>query len=166
MALLAVPGDTDFLCFSSFASSSMAFSPKGVAAQPSPRKLAIIFAEINSMARCSPGTSGNKNPRRGLIFLVRRSTSPELFCDFHNPHPHSHDSSHGNTKRYCLFRRRKGSICHFIHAACGRAIYNSNQKHSSPEKIQHIFTHIYYFALIYAGYLLFMLFRLKILNPE
>ena len=42
MALLAVPGETDFLCFSNSASSSMAFRPKGVAAHPSPRKFDCV----------------------------------------------------------------------------------------------------------------------------
>src|SRR5699024_2124565 len=46
------------LSSSSFPSSSIAFSPAGVAAHPSPRKFAIKFVEICSFALCPSGISG------------------------------------------------------------------------------------------------------------
>ena len=53
---LAFPSAFPSLLSSSrFPSSSMAFSPKGVAAQPRPRKLAIILADMYSRDRCSFG---------------------------------------------------------------------------------------------------------------
>lgn len=61
ISLLAVTGGFPVLLHSSsfsFCSSSMAFSPAGVQAQPSPRILAIILVEIYSLAAWFPGIRG------------------------------------------------------------------------------------------------------------
>ena len=53
---------------SSLESSSIAFSPAGVAAHPSPRTLAIMFAVIGSTAGCPAGREGKRKRMRGFIF--------------------------------------------------------------------------------------------------
>ena len=55
----------------------MAFSPNGVAPQPSPRKFAIILAEIYSIAGWSFGRFGDKKRSSGCIFSVIFSIMPE-----------------------------------------------------------------------------------------
>lgn len=63
ISLLAVTGGFPVLLHSSsfsFCSSSMAFSPAGVQAQPSPRILAIILVEIYSLAAWFPGIRGKR----------------------------------------------------------------------------------------------------------
>lgn len=57
-------------------SSSMAFSPAGVAAQPRPSILAIILVEIWAAAGWSSGISGNKSRITGLTFSVSATMSP------------------------------------------------------------------------------------------
>ena len=56
------------LSSSSLPSSSMALSPAGVAAHPSPRKLAMKLVVICSSALCPSGIPGKRNRTSGLIF--------------------------------------------------------------------------------------------------
>ena len=70
---------------SSFASSSMAFKPAGVQAQPSPNTLAITFVAMYPSAGCPLGIRGNRKRRRGAIPLVSFSTSPALCAISINP---------------------------------------------------------------------------------
>ena len=65
---------------SSFASSSIAFSPAGVQAQPSPSTFAITLAAMYSSAGCPWGILGNRRRRKGEIPLVSFSMSPALWA--------------------------------------------------------------------------------------
>ena len=68
ISLLAVCGDFPVFLHSSsfsFCSSSMAYSPAGVQAQPSPRILAIMLVEIYSLAAWFLGSLGNKKLTNG-----------------------------------------------------------------------------------------------------
>ena len=82
ISLLAVPlpKAPGFFCLlrssSKASSSSMAFSPAGVAAQPRPSILAIILVEI----------CGNKSRITGLIFFVSASMSPASSPTLRIPH--------------------------------------------------------------------------------
>ena len=78
--MLADLGFFPFRSSSSFASSSIAFNPRGVAPQPSPKKFAMTLAEIYSIAGCSFGILGNKKCKSGCIFSVILSINPELLA--------------------------------------------------------------------------------------
>ena len=80
ISLLADLGFFPFRSSSSFASSSIAFNPRGVAPQPSPKKFAMTLAEIYSIAGCSFGILGNKKCKSGCIFSVILSINPELLA--------------------------------------------------------------------------------------
>ena len=71
IALEAVPL-TGFSLFS----SSMALMPKGVAALPSPSRLADMFMIIAPIAGCSAGTSGNRRVIMGFISRAIIRNSP------------------------------------------------------------------------------------------
>ena len=92
ISLLAVPlpKAPGFFCLlrssSKASSSSMAFSPAGVAAQPRPSILAIILVEIWAAAGWSSGISGNKSLITGLIFFVSASMSPASSPTLRIPH--------------------------------------------------------------------------------
>ena len=70
---------TLFPAFSSshFASSRIADKPNGVAAQPSPKMLAIILEIMYSVAGCSLGKSGNSTFITGRIPLLIPAIRPE-----------------------------------------------------------------------------------------
>ena len=74
--LLAYIGSALRRSSSSSFKSSMAFNPAGVAAQPSPRTLAMRLAEMEPTAGWPHGSSGNKKWINGVIFLVNASITP------------------------------------------------------------------------------------------
>ena len=57
---------------------SIAFSPAGVAAQPSPKIFAIILAAICSFATCPGGICGKRNLKTGFNFLDNPAITPPL----------------------------------------------------------------------------------------
>ena len=74
------------LSSSSFPSSSIAFNPAGVAAQPSPSIFAIIFVAIYCPAGCPSGRFGKRNLITGRIFFVSASMRPARSPIFKIPH--------------------------------------------------------------------------------
>lgn len=60
-----------------FCSSSKAFKPRGVAAAPRPKRLAIRFEQINSNAKESLGNSGNRNFKGLDNTLVKFLINPD-----------------------------------------------------------------------------------------
>ena len=61
-------------------SSFIAFSPTGVAAQPSPKTFAITFDAMYSFAICPLGMLGNNNLIIGLKSLVKDVISPDVLA--------------------------------------------------------------------------------------
>ena len=61
----------------SFCSSSMALMPKGVAALPSPKTVAVRLSAIIPSAGWSGGTSGKSGRRMGRTSFTRAKTIPE-----------------------------------------------------------------------------------------
>ena len=80
MASVAVP----FFSLRRF-SSSMAFSPRGVAALPSPSILAEMFMIMAPMAGCSGGTSGKSRIITGFRERASVETSPDCSAIFIRP---------------------------------------------------------------------------------
>ena len=82
----AVPSGTaaGFFVFrrssSSSSNRSIAASPGGVAAAPSPNTLQIIFIPAARIAGCSSGTLGNKNRSTGPILFTSPSITPAFFA--------------------------------------------------------------------------------------
>ncbi len=70
---------------SKFASSSMALRPAGVAPQLSPRKLAMKFSEICSVAGWSFGSLGKRNVISGRIAFVAAVMIPAPFATSISP---------------------------------------------------------------------------------
>ena len=80
------PGRRAFLrSSSSFPSSSMAFSPAGVAAQPSPRKLAIKLVTMYSSEECPEGRFGKRKRMSGLSFREAWAMIPPFSAIFISP---------------------------------------------------------------------------------
>jgi len=73
------------LSSSKSARHSIAFSPAGVAAQPSPRIFDKKFSEIYLQASDSRGSLGNKNLITGRIFPESFSTIPDSCAIFISP---------------------------------------------------------------------------------
>lgn len=80
MLLLAVSFSLFRVC-----NDSIAFKPKGVAAFPSPNKLAIIFDDINPNDSCPFGMSGNNFERSGEINFEALSSKPDFLAIFIMP---------------------------------------------------------------------------------
>ena len=87
ISLLAIPrflagpaARPALLSSSSFPSSSMALSPAGVAAQPSPSTLAMKFVAMCSLAGCPTGSPGKRNLSTGAIRPVSARISPPLWA--------------------------------------------------------------------------------------
>lgn len=67
---IAIEFDSTFLSLFSFCSDFIAFSPKGVAAFPNPKRFAIIFIEISLCASSPSLTSGNNFLKIGFNSFV------------------------------------------------------------------------------------------------
>ena len=77
----------------------MAFIPAGVAAQPRPNILAVIFAVIFFQRRGIFGMSGKSFPITGYICLLNADISPDFSAIFIIPH-------------------QTGTIPHIVKASC------------------------------------------------
>ncbi len=69
----------------SFCNSSMALMPNGVAALPSPNRVAVRLSAIIPSAGWSAGTSGNKGRRIGRTSFTRAKTMPESSAILSSP---------------------------------------------------------------------------------
>ena len=71
--------------------------------------------------------------RRGFIRRTIPAINRRIFCNPHEPYPHSSNSCYGNTQTYRLFRTIQRRL-RLPPSSCRRSrpIDNSNQNHSTP----------------------------------
>jgi len=113
---------------SSCARLSIAFSPAGVAAQPRPRKLAIMLVDICSFASCPSGIPGNRKRIMGRILSDIACISPASLATSITP-------THRDMTPTMVMQRVTASLDEFSAASVTSCILPVNAPYTIPTKI-------------------------------
>ena len=117
-------------------SACMASIPMGVAAFPSPRRLAVRFMQTALFCLSARPAPGKQAPDTGTKDFRQQPGGSCRFRRFQKAGPCHHGAGHGQGEFHGILCAGKNGFRQRTHSSCCKRANQAHQNHASPDNIQ------------------------------